>query len=283
MAPRDVHLTKPRSEDFWLRRMESAANHDLWRLLDCDAAIPEAALPPVGAPHAAIDLADPGWPPELCGLANGPVALWLEGDRALLARRRIAIVGARRCTATGRAAARALARRVVEAGGVVLSGMAMGIDAEAHQEACRIAPASTVAVLGMGLSCPLPAWQQRLRHRILSRGGLLLSEFLPHRRPTVWSFPLRNRIIAGLAHAVVVVEAADPSGTRITADAARRYGRPLFACPGPPGAPPDDPASAGCRLLLAEGAIPLDPLAGTDALLEAAGLQGGDAKTHPAP
>ena len=255
----------------WAGWMERAPHEDLWAIFDTrggPAAAARAAragdlpCPSISVAEApglsAITAEDDGWPVELRGLPDGPAALLLRGDQALLSKRRVAIVGARRCTGRGRADAAQIARAVVVAGGVVVSGMAMGIDAEAHTAACRAGYGGTIAVLGMGIDAPTAGWQARLRAHILSGGGLIASEFLPDRRATVWSFPLRNRIIAGLAHAVVVVEAGDPSGARITADAARRYGRPLLACP------PDPeraalPIGAGCLRLLEEGAAPADP------------------------
>jgi DNA processing protein len=155
------------------------------------------------------------------------------------------VIGSRACTAYGRQQARRLAAAVAQAGGVVVSGLAAGIDAEAH----LAAEGRTIAVLGQGLSAPMAAWQRRMREAILRNGGLLVSEFPPGQVADRWTFPLRNRVIAALSGALLVVEAGEQSGTRITVDHALRFGREVMAVPGPLEAP----ASVGCLQLLSEG------------------------------
>jgi len=134
---------------------------------------------------------------------------------------------------------------VAASGGVVVSGMAWGIDAEAHEAA----GGATVAVLGQGLSAPMAAWATRLRASIVKQGGLVVSEFPALMPASKITFPIRNRVVAGLSRAVVVVEAAKRSGSRITAGLGRDYGREVLALPGPPEAE----VSEGCLDLIEEG------------------------------
>lgn len=202
------------------------------------------AVPAVAGNWVRAD--SPGWPASLRGLVGGPVALAWEGNLSLLGLPAVALVGTRRCTATGRRLCREFAAAVVASGEVVVSGLAAGIDSEAH----LAAPGRTVAVLGQGLASRMPAWQARVRERILAEGGLLVSEYPPECSPDRWTFPRRNRIIAGLAHTTVVVEAGHRSGAKITAHHAAEYGRRVLAVPGLPGWE----SFAGCLDLIEEGA-----------------------------
>lgn len=201
------------------------------------------------------------WPRHLQGLPFGPVAFQVEGNMERLKAPAIAIVGSRACTSYGRAQARELAQAIAKAGGIVVSGLAAGIDAEAH----LAAGGHTIAVVGQGLQRAMPQWQARVRQRILAEGGLVISEFPPHQFAERWTFPVRNRVIAALAQAVVVVEAAAESGALITADHALRYGRSVMAVPGPLGAS----ASVGCLNLIGEGA---QVVLGPQTVLSAIGL-----------
>jgi len=201
---------------------------------------------PLEAPGPFLTLADPGYPEILAQTPYAPPVLFLRGDSALLSAPMVALVGSRRCTSDGLRMAGRLARAVVRCGGVVVSGLAYGIDHACHEASL----ARTIAVLGQGLEQPLTAQQQHLADRILAHGGLLISELLPTMPATRWTFPQRNRIIAGLARATVVVEAASRSGALITARQALALGREVLAVPGSPLAP----ASAGCLDLLADGA-----------------------------
>lgn len=187
----------------------------------------------------------PAWPLALAGLPGAPIALSWEGNLSLLEFPGVAIVGTRRCTSTGRALAREYAAAVVAAGGVVVSGLAAGIDTEAH----LAADGRTIAVLGQGLASPMPAWQAEVRRRVLGEGGLVLSEYAPEMHADVWTFPQRNRIIAGLARGVVVVEAGHRSGAKNTAHHAMEFGREVAAVPGWPSLP----SFAGCLDLVEEG------------------------------
>ncbi len=203
----------------------------------------------------------PGWPSMLVGLPCGPVALSVEGDATLLARPCVAVVGARACTTYGREWSARIAAALVSAGAVVVSGLAAGIDLAAH----GAAGGATIAVLGQGVDATMPAWQRRMRDTLLAKGGCVVSELPPQGHATAFTFPVRNRIIAGLARAVVVIEAGERSGARNTASHALRYGREVLALPGPLGAP----ASFGCLDLIEQGAT---VVRGTHTVIEVAGL-----------
>lgn len=198
-----------------------------------------------------ITPSSPRWPPELATIDAPPEALWLRGTDEQLARTpRVAIVGSRSPTPYGEAQAGRFARALATRGVVVVSGLARGIDACAHRAALEVGGA-TVAVLGSGVDCPWPAGETA--DRVLA-GGLLLSEFEPGRSPRRHHFPQRNRLISGLAAAVIVIEAAHASGSLITARWAADQGRTVFALPGRV----DQPLSRGCHRLLREGASLLE-------------------------
>ena len=169
----------------------------------------------------------------------------------LLARPSVAIVGARACSGYGSSVARSLARDLAAAGLVVVSGLARGIDAEAHRGALE-AGGTTVAVLGCGIDRDYPAAHRELARRI-AETGLIVSEYAPGVEPAPWRFPARNRIVAGLSSATVVVEARERSGALITADLALEEGREVFAVPGEI----TSSLSAGANDLLKLGASPL--------------------------
>jgi DNA processing protein len=175
---------------------------------------------------------DPAFPPALRSIFDPPPGLFLRGagDVSLLDRPAAAIVGARACSSYGAHVARAFGRELAAAGLVVVSGLARGVDGEAHRGALE-ADGATVAVLGCGVDRDYPASQRDLARRI-SIDGLIVSEYAPGVEPAPWRFPARNRIIAGLAQATVVVEARERSGALITADLALEEGREVFAVPG---------------------------------------------------
>lgn len=191
-------------------------------------------------PPALSEIPDPPFGLFSCG---APLTALSEGDPPV-----VAIVGSRRATAPGLRFARTLAADLAERGAVVLSGLALGIDAEAH-EGALMADGPTVAVLGSGVDVVHPRRNAELRHRIRAK-GTLVSEYWPGTTPAPWRFPARNRIVAGMADGVVVVEAGERSGALITADFALEQGRPVLAVPGAPGAV----ASVGCNALLRAGA-----------------------------
>jgi len=167
-------------------------------------------------------------------LFDPPVGLYLRGEAATWERAcampRVTIVGTRTPTAYGLAAAAALAAAFADAGVAVLSGLAYGIDARAH-EMTLAGDGLTVAVLGSGPDVPYPARHRHLMRRIVENGAVV-SELPPGTRPAPWLFPLRNRILAALGDAVVVVQAGEKSGATITADRALELGREVFAVPG---------------------------------------------------
>jgi DNA processing protein len=176
--------------------------------------------------------------------------LWALGDLALLddARPAVAIVGTRRATAYGERATRAIAGALARAGACIVSGMARGIDACAHRAALESSGA-TIAVLGTGVDVAYPVAHQALLAELCAH-GLVLSEYPPGERANGGSFPRRNRIIAALAQATIVVEAGAKSGALITANDAEQLGRTVAAVPGPI----DQPQSEGTNLLLRDGA-----------------------------
>ena len=176
----------------------------------------------------------------------------------------VAVVGARSASPYGAQIARMLGRELTAAGLVVVSGMARGIDADAHRGALD-AGGRTVAVLGCGIDRDYPARHAELARRI-ARDGLIVSEYPPGVEPAPWRFPARNRIIAGLALATVVVEARERSGALITADFALELGREVFAVPGEI----TSALSAGTNRLIRQGAA---PLLGADDVLDALGIE----------
>ena len=195
----------------------------------------------------------PAFPPLLRAIHDPPPGLFLRGhnDVELLSRPAVAIVGARACSGYGASAARMLARELARAGLVVVSGLARGIDAEAHRGALE-AGGVTIAVLGCGIERDYPAAHAELARRIAA-SGLIVAEYAPGVAPAPWRFPARNRIVAGLSAATVVVEARERSGALITADLALEEGREVFAVPGEI----TSALSGGTNALLKLGASPL--------------------------
>jgi DNA processing protein len=208
---------------------------------------------------------DRAYPPLLAAIPDPPPALWLRGSAEpdVLAGPAVAIVGARACSSYGRAVARTLGRELAAAGLVVVSGLARGIDAEAHRGALDVGGV-TVAVLGCGIDRDYPAAHADLARRIGER-GLLVSEYEPGVEPAPWRFPARNRIIAGLCATSVVVEARERSGALITADFALEDGREVMVVPGEI----TSALSAGSNALLRLGAT---PVTGPADVLETFGL-----------
>jgi DNA processing protein len=193
-------------------------------------------------------------PPLLRAIHDPPKRLYVRGDADLevLQRVAVAIVGARSCSAYGAHVARSFSAGVAAAGAVVVSGLARGVDAEAHRGALDAAGA-TVAVLGCGIDRDYPAVHAQLARRIVDGGGLIVSEYAAGTEPAPWRFPQRNRIIAGLCAATVVVEAREKSGALITADFALEDGREVLAVPGEI----TSSLSGGTNRLIVLGATPL--------------------------
>jgi DNA processing protein len=209
---------------------------------------------------------DDRFPRLLRAIHDPPPGLFLRGeaDPSLLSHAAVAVVGARSCSPYGSAVARMLGRDLAAAGLVVVSGLARGVDAEAHRGALE-AGGLTVAVLGCGVDRDYPAAHRELARRIVER-GLVVSEYATGVEPAPWRFPARNRIIAGLARATAVVEAREASGALITADRALEEGREVFAVPGEI----TSALSVGSNALLRLGATPLTRA--TD-VLEALGVE----------
>lgn len=208
------------------------------------AAAEMAALAAVGARLVAWGESD--YPAPLAAIDDPPPLIAVLGDRRLLPRRAIAVVGARNASINGQRFARALARDLGEGGLVVVSGMARGIDAAAHEGAL---PTGTVAVLGGGIDVVYPKENAALYEKIRDR-GVLISEVAPGTEPQARHFPRRNRLIAGLSLGIVVVEASLRSGSLITARLALDQGREVFAVPGSA----MDPRARGTNDLIRQGA-----------------------------
>lgn len=178
-----------------------------------------------------VTLLDPDYPPLLKEIIDPPLALHVRGDRSLLARHAIAIVGSRRASPYAVNAAKHLAAPLAsEAKLVIVSGLARGVDAAAH-EAALDAHGTTIAVLGTGIDVVYPKSNRALFRRIENE-GLIVSEFPPGTPPLALNFPVRNRIISGLSLGTVIVEATGRSGSLITARTAAEQGREVFAVPG---------------------------------------------------
>ena len=201
-----------------------------------------------GSERHTLTPGDAAFPPALLQTADPPLLLYVQGDASRLALPSLAVVGSRHPTPQGEANARAFAATLSGHGIVVVSGLAQGIDAAAHEGALSAA-AGTVAVVGTGLDRVYPARHRDLAHRIAAHGALV-SEFAPGTPPLPEHFPRRNRIIAGLSQGTLVVEAALQSGSLITARLALEAGREVFAMPGSIHAP----QSKGCHALLKQGA-----------------------------
>ncbi len=195
-----------------------------------------------------VTLFDPSYPPLLREIEAPPAVLYIRGGETIDTRRTIAIVGTRRASGYGRAMAERLARDLGALGLFVVSGLAIGVDTAAHRGALT-AEGKTVAVLGSGFLHPYPATNRKLIDEI-SRSGAVVSEYSLDTHPTKWTFPQRNRTIAGLSRGVVVVEAPERSGALITARLALEQGHEVFAVPGNV----ISTASAGTNRLIKDGA-----------------------------
>jgi DNA processing protein len=174
---------------------------------------------------------DPAYPRQLLEIYDPPAVLRVRGDVEALSRPGIAIVGTRHPTPYGLGMAERLACDLAARGLIILSGMARGVDSAAHRGAVN-ARAKTVAVFGTGIDIIYPRENQKLSEQILAHGGTLISEFPMGAAPTPQNFPIRNRVISGLSRGVLVVEAGEYSGTRITARCALEQCREVFAVPG---------------------------------------------------
>ena len=230
------------------------------------SALNEYCSTTTGVVHDAIDLAlqwqssfgdahilpitHSDYPPLLREIYDPPPVLFVRGAVDALSFPQVAIVGSRSASVTGLKQSYGFASELVKNGLVVNSGLALGVDAAAHQ-ACVDAKGATVAVFGAGIDRLYPVRNRRLAHDILHSGGVWVSEFFPGSPPVASHFPRRNRVISGMSAGVLVVEAAPKSGSLITARMAMGQGREVFALPGPL----NNPLSRGCHLLIKEGAV----------------------------
>lgn len=236
-----------------------AANSAEWRSLE----LPDAALDYLRRPdwrrveedlawlerpgNYLLRLDDPRYPPLLRQIPYPPPLLFVHGDPDCLRSPQLAIVGTRNPTPLGRETAHRFAAHLAECGLLITSGLALGIDAAAHQGA--LTSGRTIAVMGTSLDRVYPAQHRNLAHAIAERGALV-SEFAIGTSPAAGNFPQRNRLISGLALGVLVVEAAAQSGSLITARLANEQGREVFAIPGSI----HNPLAKGCHALIRQGA-----------------------------
>lgn len=191
----------------------------------------------------------PGYPPLLRQIPAPPPLLFVRGDPDCLRCNQIAIVGSRNPTASGRDSALHFAAHLSRAGLVITSGLALGVDAEAHRGAL-LEQGRTIAVLGTGADRVYPTRHRELAHGICEQGGALVSELPLGTSPLAENFPRRNRIISGLSLGTLVVEASIRSGSLITARLAGEQGREVFAIPGSV----HNPMAKGCHRLIRQGA-----------------------------
>ena len=219
-------------------------------LLDTDnRAQIERALAWADVPgNAILCLADPAYPQALLQTADPPSLLYVKGNVELLNRPALAVVGARNATPQGIQNAEIFSRSLSDAGLTIISGLALGIDAAAHNGALGRA-GSTIAVVGTGADRIYPARNASLAREI-AESGVIVSEFPLGMPPSAHNFPRRNRIISGMARGVLVVEAAVESGSLITARLAAEQGREVLAIPGSI----HSPLSRGCHKLIKQGA-----------------------------
>jgi DNA processing protein len=206
----------------------------------------------VEAGYRRLARSDPAFPARLRSIHDPPPGLFIRGaaPHSLLEAPSVAVVGARACSHYGTSVATSLARELTEAGVLVVSGLARGVDGAAHRGALQAG--STVAVLGCGIDRDYPRAHASLAAEI-ARDGLIVSEYAPGVEPAPWRFPARNRIVAGLTLATLVIEARERSGALITADLALDEGRAVLAVPGEI----TSQLSRGTNHLLRLGAVPV--------------------------
>jgi len=192
----------------------------------------------------------PDYPALLAQISDAPPLLFVAGDPQILEKPQLAMVGSRRASRPGMDTAAAFSRSLAGAGFVITSGLALGIDAAAHQAALDVG-GRTVGVLGTGLENFYPQRNRRLADAMIASGSAVLSEFPLDTAPSAGNFPRRNRIISGLSLGVLVVEASVASGSLITARLAAEQGREVYAIPGSI----HHPGARGCHQLIRDGAV----------------------------
>ena len=245
-SPEDIYYAD--EEALWQvegLRKEQAALLDNKSLSAADRVLSDCARKDIFL----VTMADALYPERLHNIYQPPLLLYGKGAMPLFDEEAaVTVVGTRSCTPYGIHCAEKLGYELTQQGGMVVSGMAKGIDAAAMRGALRFG-GFTCGVLGGGVDVIYPAENRRLYEDIAAT-GVLLSEYPPQTEPEAWHFPVRNRILSGLSVAVAVVEAPERSGALITAENAIEQGRDVFAVPGPI----DAPNSAGCHRLIREGA-----------------------------
>ena len=199
-----------------------------------------------------LDINSKEFPDKLRNIPNPPQQLYCVGDIGLLHRESIGVVGSRKFTMYGKGVAQMIGRRLAQSSVPVVSGLASGIDSYAHQGVVEVG-GKAIAVLGSGVKMMSPIKNRPLMWELLEAGGLLLSEYEPERPAEPFTFPERNRIISGLSHSLIVVEANHNSGALITAQHANEQGRQVYAVPGNI----NSQFSLGSNLLIRDGATPL--------------------------
>ena len=266
-------LTGRSAEEGWARIVAGGADDDgevlaqRWRSAAAEVDVGAVWHAHLDAGIAVLVPGAPGWPAALADDPEPPAVLFARGDPAVVERPAVAIVGTRRCTHSGRSVARELGSDLAAAGVCVVSGLAAGIDAAAHAGALAVQGAPPAAVVGTGLDVVYPRPNRPLWDAVAER-GVVLSEYPLGTRPDKWRFPARNRIVAGLSHAVVVVESREAGGSMHTVEAALERDRTVLAVPGPV----RSDASTGTNALLAAGCPPARDVAD---VLVALGLEAG--------
>jgi len=195
-----------------------------------------------------VTIFDEDYPQLLAECSDPPIALFYSGNLKTLHRPCVSIIGARACTTYGIQTTRLIAGELARFGFTVVSGLALGIDAIAHEAALQVNGA-TASVLGSGIKVIYPKQHIQLARDIVRHKGIVLTEFPPQEPPKPYHFPMRNRIISALSHATIVIEAEKKSGTLITAQFCLEQGRELFAVPGPL----NRPTSEGTHSLISKG------------------------------
>ena len=218
--------------------------------------------------HSLLCFEDAAYPAHLKLLANPPLVLFVAGNLARLTLPQVAIVGSRRASHAGKQTAMSFASQLSLAGVAVTSGLAVGIDAAAHRGA--LDSGMTIAVMGTGPDTIYPPRNRSLYQDIIASGGVVISEFFPGVGPRPYHFPRRNRIIAAMTLATLVVEATIKSGTLITANLAADLGKDVFAVPGSI----HHTYASGCHHLIQQGAMLVTCC---DDILESLGLEPGSA------
>ncbi|MDD0976510.1 DNA-processing protein DprA [Pseudomonas fontis] len=234
-----------------------------WRALGLSASSAEARRSPLVRDGAAAAMAwlerpdqhllmwdEPAYPALLAELNDAPPLLFIAGNPALLEKPQLAIVGSRRASRPALDTAAAFARTLAQAGFVITSGLALGVDGAAHQAALA-AGGQTIGVLGTGLEKLYPQRHRALASAMAAQGSAVISEFPLDAGPVAANFPRRNRIISGLSLGVLVVEASLASGSLITARLAAEQGREVYAIPGSI----HHPGAKGCHQLIRDGAL----------------------------